>query len=115
MARLSPLERAAVLLAVAMERAPSLVWIDGAAGAPTGAAAIAARLGGADLTIVTSEAAPEAHERAAIELAPGSAEAEDREAEDARAAAEAATASAGTTTDTGEAPAGELATTGADR
>ncbi len=115
MARLSPLERAAVLLAVAMERAPSLVWIDGAAGAPTGAAAIAARLGGADLTIVTSEAAPEAHERAAIELAPGSAEAEDREAEDVRAAAEAATASAGTTTDTGEAPAGELATTGADR
>ncbi|GEK80080.1 MMPL family transporter [Agrococcus baldri] len=112
LSRLAPLERAAVLLTIAMERRPSLVWIDAAAGAPTGAAAIAARLGGDELTIVTSEAAPEAHGRAAIELAPADAAAEDREAEAARAAAEAASADELTESDT---PTGELATTGADR
>jgi putative drug exporter of the RND superfamily len=111
MARLAPRERAAVLLAIAAERAPSVVWIDAASGAPAGAAAIAARLGGDDVTIVTSEPAPEAHGRAALELVPASA------AEEDRAAAAAASADRGTDpdTDTGETPTEALATTGADR
>ncbi|MGC5077116.1 MMPL family transporter [Agrococcus sp. DT81.2] len=70
LARLAPLERAALLLAIATERGPSVLWIDAAAGAPAGSARVAARLAGRDVTIVTSEPSPEAHGRAAIELAP---------------------------------------------
>lgn len=104
LARLAPLERAAVLLAIAMERGPSLLWIDGAAGAPAGVARVAARLAGDDVTIVTSERSPEAHGRAAIDLAPADAAVEDR-----------ATASDSDQTDTDAAPTEALATTGADR
>ncbi|UOW01096.1 MMPL family transporter [Agrococcus sp. SCSIO52902] len=107
LSRLSPLARAAVLVAIALERQPSLVWIDAATGAPAGAARVAARLGGDDLTIVTSEPAPEAHGRPAIDLAPDDAAADDRAAADASTAAS-------DPTDTGDATAA-LATTGADR
>ncbi|WP_347756412.1 MMPL family transporter [Agrococcus sp. ProA11] len=108
LSRLTPLERAAVLLAIAMERTPSVLWIDAASGAPSGAAAIAARIGGDDVTIVTSEPAPEAHGRAAMELAPADAAAEDRATAEAHAAAD-------TDTDTDATPTEALATTGADR
>ncbi|MGM1030331.1 MAG: MMPL family transporter [Actinomycetota bacterium] len=103
LARLAPIERAAVLLAIAVERGPSLLWIDAAAGAPAGAARVAARLAGDDVTIVTSERSPEAHGRAALDLAPADAAAEDRAASDTES------------TDTGDAPTEALATTGADR
>ncbi|MCH1882418.1 MMPL family transporter [Agrococcus sp. ARC_14] len=117
LSRLAPIERAAVLLSIAVERGPSLIWIDAATGAPNGAAAIAARLGGDDVTIVTSEPAPEAHGRTALDLAPADAAEEDRAAADAASAAEAAAAAAaaGSTFDIDATPTGELATTGADR
>ncbi len=103
-ARLAPVERAAVLIAIAMERGPSLLWIDAAGGAPAGVARVAAALAGDEVTIVTSERSPEAHGRAALDLAPADAAAEDR------AAASATTEPTDTAT-----PTEALATTGADR
>ncbi|WP_425843505.1 MMPL family transporter [Agrococcus sp. TSP3-2-1] len=111
LSRLAPLERAAVLLATATLRGPSLIWIDAAAGAPTGAARLAARLAGPDATIVSSEAAPEAHGRAAVDAQPADAAEEDRLAAEAASAASAADAGAAPTDPRTEA----LATTGADR
>ncbi|MET4099496.1 RND superfamily putative drug exporter [Agrococcus sp. UYP10] len=106
LSRLAPIERAAVLLAIALERGPSLLWIDAASGAPAGAARVAARLAGADVTIVTSEPSPEAHARAAIDLAPADAAEED--------AHDAAAADAHDTDPAADAPTEALATAGAD-
>ncbi len=103
LSRLAPLERAAVLLAIAMEREPSLLWIDAATGVPAGTARVAARLAGDHVTLVTSEASPEAHGRAAIDLVPA-----DAASEDAR------TAVAAHDTDPAGAPTGALAAAGAD-
>lgn len=109
LARLAPIARAAVLLAIAVERGPSLLWIDAATGAPAGAARVAARLAGGDTTIVTSEPSPEAHGRAAIELAPTAAEIPSDSARSSTAHSDTAHS------DTGDAPTEALATTGADR
>jgi putative drug exporter of the RND superfamily len=114
LSRLSPLERAAVLLAIAVQRGPSLVWVDAAAGAPAGAAHVAALLAGDDATIVSSEPSPEAHGRPAIDLVPDDAAEADRAA---AAAASAPAAEPGTRpADPGTQQAPDaLTTTGADR